>query len=367
MTRVAYKFEPVNSSSFHFGLEGLDHETSVETFPSDSLFAALISTMAEVDGGAAVSTFLDAWPTDQNGQGNPPFRLSSLFPYAGQLLLFPMPRLRVNLPDMPARGVAKFLKKVKYVSPRILNRLISNQDMADWLPVYGKHGLSVQDGRVWLSQDEKEYLPSIWKKDAPEALEHRQVWKTGTAPHVTVDRVSNSGSIYLVGRTVFTAECGVWLLADINNQKDTLDRLLDHLQDKGIGGRRNTGHGAFKLHRENQVPGLPDAAGSPRVMTLSRYSPTRAEIEAQVLGEGASYELVDVGGWLWSPRNPAQRRKRLRMIEAGSLLEANGPVVGRLVDVRPEYEQSGAPDHPVYRNGVALTIGAVASQGGQYG
>ena len=92
-------------------------------------------------------------------------------------------------------------------------------------------------------------------------------------------------------------------------------------------------------------------------MTLARYSPTLAELQAGVLGADAAYELVDVGGWLWTPTGAAQRRKRTRLLEVGSVLVANGPVVGRLVDARPEYEKIGAPPHPVYRSGVALTIG----------
>ncbi len=94
-------------------------------------------------------------------------------------------------------------------------------------------------------------------------------------------------------------------------------------------------------------------------MTLGRYNPTEEELKAGVLGEGASYELVDVGGWLISPDGPAQRRKRVRMIEAGSvLMQPDGmTVTGRIVDVRPEYEQEGGPEHPVYRSGIALTVG----------
>jgi len=92
-------------------------------------------------------------------------------------------------------------------------------------------------------------------------------------------------------------------------------------------------------------------------MTLSRYNPTKDEIDGGVLHEGASYELVDVGGWLASPDGPAQRRKRVRMIEAGSVLVAPVPVVGQIVNVCPEYEQSVAPQHPVWRSGIALTVG----------
>lgn len=367
MTQVAYRFKPRRGASFHFGLEGLDHETSVEMFPSDSLFAALISAMAEYDGIEDTAKFLSEWPTEHGDGIMPPFSLSSLFPYVGELLLFPMPRIRVNINDLPAPGVAKFLKKVKYVSPSILDRLLSNEDMVDWLPDSGKRGSVLQNGKIWISAQEKELLPRKWRNDSESALQHRPVWKNGTSPHVTVDRMSNSGSIYLVGRTSFGDECGLWMLADVDSHRETLERLLEQLQDRGIGGRRSTGHGAFELDRIADAPELPASTDCSRVMTLSRYNPTPSEIEAGVLGADASYELVDVGGWMWSTQSAAQRRKRVRMIEAGSILEARKPVVGRLVDVRPEYDQPGAPEHPVYRSGVALTIGVKAAKGGQHG
>jgi CRISPR/Cas system CSM-associated protein Csm4 (group 5 of RAMP superfamily) len=104
---------------------------------------------------------------------------------------------------------------------------------------------------------------------------------------------------------------------------------------------------------------LPPPARSPRVMTLARYLPQDQEVAAGVLGPEASYELVQIGGWLHSPDAAAQRRRRVRMIETGSVLAqpAGIALVGRMVDVRPVYVQAGAPPHPVYRAGFALLVG----------
>lgn len=367
MTRVAYKFRPYKGSSFHFGREGLDNETSAESFPSDSLFAALVSVMVEAWGAQAAEDLLNQW-TAADQSTAPPFILSSLFPFAGDLPLFPMPRLHVNLSDSTLRAHTKFLKKVKYVSPDVLGQLLTGADMTAWLPGdAGSQGLALQKGKVWISRAEVGSLPKAMQGKPDAALENMAIWKVTTAPHVAVDRFSNSSSIYLVGRTVFAEGCGVWLLAEINSHRAELEALFDLLADRGLGGRRSSGHGAFEWAVMEKPPALPDANGSPRVMTLSRYSPTETEIAAGVLGEAAAYELVDVGGWLWSPEAAAQRRKRLRLIEAGSILGAAVPVRGQLVDVRPEYAQPGAPQHAVYRSGVALTIGVAAPLGGQHG
>lgn len=347
MAYIAYRLTPIAGGGFHLGREGLDQEESAETFPSDSLFAALVAILLELEGQQAAQAFHDQPP-----------RLSSVFPYAGDLLLFPMPRLGVRLTQTDRPGMVKALKKLQYVSLDVLTRLLSGQTMDGWLPQGNgdSHGLLLQDGKVWISRQERTRLPPDWQRLDDEALREKRIWKVARVPRVAVDRVTNSSQIYHVGRTTFAPGCGLWLLADDARQTDRLDGLLQHLGDRGLGGERSAGYGAFAVERVT-APRLPAPAGLPRVMTLSRYNPTEAELRAGVLGERASYDLVDVGGWLASPDGPAQRRKRVRMIEVGSVLQQVVEITGRVVDVRPEYEQSGAPTHPVWRSGIALTIG----------
>ncbi len=350
MAHIAYRLKQLPGGGFHLGREGLDQESSAETFPSDSLFAALVAVLLDLEGQEAVQAFVKSLP-----------RLSSVFPYAGDLLLFPMPRVRI-ISQQPAQpGMVKVLKKLQYVSPGILVQLLSGAPMDAWLPKIDgtAQGLLLQDGKVWISRQEVQQLPPGWQKLDDETLAQKAIWKTQRVPRVTVDRVTNSSQIYHVGRTTFAPGCGLWFLADVDTQQQSLlDSLLLHLGDRGLGGERSAGYGAFEVEGV-AAPPLPDVAQAPRVMTLSRYNPTEAELKAGVLGEQASYELVDVGGWLASPDGPAQRRRRVRMIEVGSvLMQPPGiTITGQIVDVRPQYEQSGAPEHPVYRSGVALTVG----------
>ncbi|MCZ7539281.1 MAG: type III-A CRISPR-associated RAMP protein Csm4 [Anaerolineae bacterium] len=348
MTRNAYRLIPRDGGGFHLGREGLDQEVSSETFPSDSLFAALIAVQIAREGSESTMDLLEAPPG-----------LSSVFPFAGQLPLFPMPRLRVNLGDAFQPGMTKALKKLQYVSPAILTRLLQDSSMDGWLPedTSPAQGVLMQDGRVWLARRETNLLPNNWRKLDDEALKAEALWRSQRVPRVAIDRISNSSQIYHVGRTTFAPGCGLWFLTDLDPQQVSLfESLLEHLGDSGLGGERSAGYGAFRVEPTNP-PDLLSPQHAPRVMTLSRYNPTEEELQAGVLGEGASYELVDVGGWLASPGGPAQRRKRVRMIEAGSILAAPVPVVGRIVDVCPEYDQPGAPQHPVWRSGIALTVG----------
>jgi hypothetical protein len=68
--------------------------------------------------------------------------------------------------------------------------------------------------------------------------------------------------------------------------------------------------------------------------------------------------LAPVAGWLRSPDGAAQRRKRVMMIEAGSVIHQREPLSGDLADVTPEFKNpAGQLPHRVYRSGLALTIG----------
>ena len=219
-------------------------------------------------------------------------------------------------------------------------------------------GVWLHGGRVLIAAQEAKQLPQYLHKLAPVERESRQLWNTDTVPRVTIDRITNASRIYRVGRTTFAAECGLWLLADVVSGKDILDELLTLLADVGIGGERSAGYGGFMIDDEMTPPHIPLWSGHQAAVTLSRYNPTLEEIRAGVL-MGASYELVDVGGWMYTPGVAAQRRQRVRMVEVGAYLHtANGAALrGRLVDVRPRYDMPGAPDHPVIRCGIPLCVG----------
>lgn len=348
MAWFTFRLRPAVGQGFHFGRAGYEQETSSEMLPSDSLFAALIVAFLERYGDPAA--FVQPWL-----EARPPFVVSSVFPYVGDIPLLPMPRLRVLLPDEFAPRARKAIKHLRYVSPAILRKLLDGQPLdRDWSPSGPQ--LSLQDGAIWLDPSERTALPERLQALPEEALKAIKIWKSDSVPRVTLDRASSSSQIYQMGRTVFAEECGLWFLADVSDWGDLLVELLTDLGDRGIGGERSNGYGAFQLGAPLPVPNLSSSLETLRVMTLSRYHPRSSELAAGVLGDGAAYELVKVGGWLETPFGPAQRRKTVRMIEVGSVLKNRG-VVGELVDVRPDYDRPGALNHPVYRCGYALTVG----------
>lgn len=340
----AYKLVPRQGSSFHFGLRGIGAEASGEYCPSDTVFAALVAVAAETRVHRDAEELCEGFGESSAG---PPFLLSSAFPFAGDVRLLPVPKIRLNL--RPRKGLPKLLKSLAYMSEGVFGLVLRGESLDD---VVGEENL-LQDNTVLATAAERTRLERL-----PQGL----IWRVGSVPRVTVDRVASGSEIYHVGRVSFAPECGLYFQVRWRDDgwREPLEELLRLLGDAGLGGRRSVGHGQFDAMADRAVDLPPvDEEGSPFV-TLSRYHPTLGELRSGVLAAGASYRLTAVGGWLSSPGEAAQRRRVVRMIDEGSVLRHVGQATyGDLCDVRPEYD-AGPFAHPVYRYGFAFPV-AVSS------
>ena len=74
----------ITGKGFHFGKHGLGQEETLIHLPSDSLFAALAARLAALKGSQAVAEWMQPFC-----DGDPPFVLSSAFPFAGKVRFFP--------------------------------------------------------------------------------------------------------------------------------------------------------------------------------------------------------------------------------------------------------------------------------------
>ena len=270
------------------------------------------------------------------------------------MLLLPCPRLRLPLRD-DVEGRRKLLKNLAYVSPTIF-RLILEQGK-DTLEEYlnqsngsaGAKGALHMGGQVWVAHADGD-LPR-----------HDSFWNIDTTPHVTVDRLRESSAYYQVGQVRFAEKCGLYVLCQERHPgaADGLLELLQRLGDSGLGGRRNQGLGAFAVEAPATLD-LPVIADPQRLVLLSRYRPSAAELNGGVLGADASYDLIRVGGWLQTPdaNTAAQRRCNLRLLSEGSVIHIppDNPPIGTICDVRPIYSAGQFP-HPVWRYGLALGVG----------
>ena len=353
--------------SFHFGRQGIGMEEASETLASDSLFAALVAQAVLLDprnlGSDGGPAFAQPFVS-----GTPPFALSSLFPRLGDLILLPRPALELKMVDHLRSEIGKGFKKLRYLSPKLFSAICTGRQIAS-------KPIIMQKGKVWLSQEEAEKLPNPWGKQPKEdkepwfaRLRETPIWEIESLPHVAVDRVSNASAYFEVGRVTYAPGSGLALLvrfAEPTGQAQ-FERLLDLLGESGLGGRRSSGAGAFHGVR-GTTPDLNLGTPGSRQVLLSRYLPRPDEREA-LRSKQASYQLVNVGGWLYSTGKPAQRRQRVRMVAEGSVLDGakvDGPIRGTVVDVRPVYtaekphpqlRSGNGTAHPVYRSGLALAL-----------
>ena len=367
---TTYHLTPKPGAGFHFGLRGLEQEDSAFHCPSDTLFAALVATQADLAGDEGVRAFCAPFEARR-----PPFLLTSAFPRAGDLLLLPIPFLKVELTRKP--GQRKLLKRLRYVSPVIFGRILAGESLDAYADTEAGAGAFLQEGQVWLSADEIDALPEVWQAHAPEGARRRRDWQQwlrgregrewlrgqkvwGSAPvdRVTVDRVSSASAVYRIGRSVYAPGCGLWIGVQWphgvdDSAQEQLETLLLHLGDRGLGGERSVGYGQFTLSQPSRALDLPPPSSDGRLLTLSRYLPRREELPHALRG-GAAYRLEGIAGWLGAPQQEARRRKQVRMLAEGSAFEPVGPAPwGRLVDVRP----AGWDAHPIWRWGYACGVG----------
>jgi CRISPR-associated protein Csm4 len=353
----------------HLGRRGVGQEKTGVHLPSDSLFAALMATLVEAGEN----------PDDLAGQfpryaevatgDSPPFLLTSAFPYAGQVRFYrPPPLAYWPISETVREERLKELKRIQFVSEVIFEKMVAGDALDAWLPPEREaqqtdQGLYMQGQALWLSRQEVKALPdAMWKAgkvERPfEAFRLLRLWQIHQVPRVSVDRIRNASNIFHTGRLTFSPGCGLWFGVDWRDDgwRGRVTEALSLLADSGLGAERAVGYGHFTWEAQAEPRRWRGPQGGDLFITLSRYHPGQGELPEVLAAEQTAYELVSVGGWLASPEDSAQRRRRLWMVAEGSVLRAaGGGPWGDLVDVRPVYKSRTFP-HPIWRYGLACPV-----------
>ena len=296
--------------------------------PADAIFSAICQTWANFYDTESLTDFLS--PYTQHADALP-LTLTSAFPFAGDVYLFPKPR---NFTDR-----SKESKRVAFVSHDIFQAILSEKP-----PTFDKDDL-INAEKVWISPKEKASLKTS-------KGENLSLWKTQTTPRVTIDRQSAASEIWHVETVEYHKHCGLWFAAEFDSDETQhkFETLLRVIGDSGIGGERNAGYGTFGFTNTHKIE-LPTAEVGAPFLTLSRVCPkSAAELQGLLTGNVA-YTLHRLTGWV-STRGSATPRKEVMVFEEGSVLNTSQAQVGRLVDLRPNDWE-----HPVYRYGFAWQVG----------
>lgn len=347
---------------FHLGERGVGVEETTELAHSDTVFSALCWTWSLLYGEEGLIGLLRRF-----ADGDPPFLISSCFPYAGDLRFLPRPSVRLGRSPEERRR----LKKVRFISSSVFAGLAEGE-------VPGEPIL-IQEGQIWLEKGELSLLPAstldqsllanylrersrLGEMEKPTDEEYsphcRRLWSIAEKPQVAIDRVTSASEIYHFGEVTFAQGCGPYVLVRFldgdEGLRESFLASLRLLGDEGLGGGRSAGRGLFELKEPEDID-LPDANGD-KFVTLSLLNPRDAVELASLLGkEGIAYGLVARRGWVYSAQARNLWRKRVTMFAEGSVLggTADGRY-GRLVKV---LDEGGVVPHDVYRYGYAFPVG----------
>ena len=303
-----------------------------ETYiPADTLFSAICQMWTTFYDPESLTTFLNGYAEDNAVL---PFALTSAFPFAHGVYLFPKP---MTFPK-PSETPSKKSKRVRFVSQSLFQNMVSGNP-----PEFNENQL-VNGEEVWMTPEEREQLETSDDDDFT-------IWTTNTRPRVTLGSRNSGSEIWHVQTVQFNTDCGLWFAAqfDSDETKHKIETLLRVLGDSGIGGERNAGYGTFDFTEATLEIPTPETGS--QFVTLSSICPKSPEQLVQLLTGNIAYTLNPLTGWV-SSTGTASRRKQVNMFAEGSVLHASDTHIGRLVDLRPDNWE-----HPVYRYGYAWQVG----------
>ena len=319
-------FELLHQAPFHAGLGG-ELSESAETIPSDTLWGALCDTAHFIKRGESLFGNL------------PSIRVSSVFPRCGRTRFLPMPFLPVgqrsanadaDSPDDPAQG--KKWKKVKYVSEAVFDTLVQG-----------------------LQPPQPSRADGFLATDGESARLPETIIENAVIPANTLDRLTNNASPWQRAEVSYnTAEgCGSWFLVSVDEkQGETVTELVTTLGERGIGGERSAGRGRFQVEKYPDLytgPLALEAGNHSWFITLSRYLPTKEEVDRGLL-DNAAYNTVVRGGFCGG-----FRKRKMRLCLEGGAFRADimPPPYGKVKNVAPEAWKS-RDGHPLWLCGMAF-------------
>ena len=216
---IAYKlnfFSPLHVDVLH----GVGYEATEEIIHSDALFSALMTLW---------NYFYD---DDVEAMcQNPPFSISSAFPYKSSTYFFPRPMVKIGKKGEDDLKIGKKLKKVKYLSKDLLETICKGE----LLEFSEKE--TFQDYKFWFG------------RNSDKLNQDSKLFTEREIPRVSIDRATFSSEIFYFSEIIFEKDSGLFFLVKFNEEgfRSKFETVLRLLCDEGIGGDKKVGKGKRKL------------------------------------------------------------------------------------------------------------------------
>lgn len=314
------------TSLLHIGDNRDDYGISQKTISSDSFYAAVTACLAKLGEQIPDDGFLGC-------------AISSLFPYyqkdkvSTPIYFFPSPLLQ-PMPKLKDLGMAKKVKKVKWIDRNYFEQVLRGEELFD----------GSDDA---LDSVQGEYLSDQRIND--------KFINSQVTQRVTISREFGKDAVpFYMDKIFFEGESGLFFMVD--GDTTLLDKALRLLASEGIGTDRNVGNGFFEYavdYIEMQLP-----ADSSHALSLSMFFPENKEQMCELLdGTDVAYNFERRGGWITTYPYQTLRKNVIHGLTPGSVvkLSMNGcRQLGRIVDLAPQTELG--PNHPVWRCGKSIFL-----------
>ena len=289
------------TTPLHIGSQRDDYGLSLQSIASDTMYAAITATLANMGEGI---------PKD----GDLGCVISGLFPYYSD-------------------GT-----KIEYYFPKPFCTRLSAESATE------RKKLKKQ---LWLPLAQFEHV--LQGKPLSESFEMPDFIHSQVSERVQVSRDGTEDATpFYMDRVFFSDQSGLFFL--VEGETQWIDKALPLLALEGIGTDRNVGNGAFEYQQD--VLSIAISNEGDHALTLSTFIPTDKEQLTQAIDEYTSYELIRRGGWITTSPYNTFRKNAIYAFAAGSVFRGLRMGDGRIVDLAPQ----GLVEHPVWRCGKAFFL-----------
>ncbi|MCM1079533.1 MAG: type III-A CRISPR-associated RAMP protein Csm4 [Bacteroidales bacterium] len=313
-----------NLSPLHIGTGRDNYDSSSLELHSDTLSSALAAVGVATGMPLNVEEFLTS------------FSMSSAFPFYKDIYFLPKPQglLNVVVEDAEESECRKKLKKVKYIEQNLWKQLLTG----------GKPCISKSQIQGSFIVPRNKHLEPLFKS---------QVMQRVTVPR---DGSKDAEPFYFEWN-YFNKDAGLYCLTDAKGDVlELMSRLFAQLGENGIGTDKNVGGGKFDVEIAKEPFSFDEPQDARRRMSLSLFIPTEEELN-RLLDGSPRYSLLLRGGYMAGSSLEEFRHLRKKMVYAfgeGSVFETTKSLVGKVVNLRPDWNDKNV--HPVYRSGRAVTL-----------
>lgn len=305
-----------NLTPTHIGIGKNNYDFSADNLKSDTISSALAAMRAQRGEVDDIEQFLLS------------FSVSSAFPFYKDNYFLPKMQGKVSLriEGQEEHVYRKKLKGVRYIESSLWGKLAEGDEV--------------------LIKDEQ-----ISQGFVVADLKQVSISESHVTQRVSVPRGDDSvAEPFFFEWKFFNPDAGLYVLVDCDDDRfEELLSLFEDLGQIGVGTDKSVGGGKFDIEQAELE--LPDIPSSTHMVMLSMYIPEYSELQIIDL-EKSRYDLLLRGGFIAGSNNIDYRhlrKKSVYMFNTGSVLSTSSTLKGRVVNLRPEWNDDKM--HPIYRSG----------------